>query len=409
MRVLVVGTNRMCHDRLHDQGHELVLLMPRHRARPEDPAGPYRHVVILDDEADVSVWVGVAEVLHADRPFEAVAAFNEHTYRIVRAVSDRLGIPTVVDVELFDRVLDKSTTREILDKHGVPGCRHRVARGRESVLAAIGTVGLPCIVKPVDGEASTGVARIDTPADVDAALRRVGERQIDHGVLVEEFLVGEEFSVEALSVGTRHHILAITKKFSDDRTFVERGHLVPAPVDTAAQEAIRRYVERVLDVLGFHDCPSHTEIVLTADGPRIIETHNRIGGDSIMDLVELATGVDVHELVARQSIGEDVSALLPEPVTAHRGAAVWYADPSGPPTNTLTEIQEVERVRRLPHVHRVDLLKQPGSRQTAVLQSSDRSALVLTVADTADEALRHAQEAVGELRFVYTWTPDGTV
>lgn len=409
MRVLVVGTNRMCHDRLHDQGHELVLLMPRGRARPEDPAGPYRHVVILDDEADVDLWVGVAEVLHETAPFDAVVAFNEHTYRIVQAVSDRLGIPTVVDVELFDRVLDKSKTREILEKHGVPGCRHRLARGSESVLAAIRSVGLPCIVKPVDGEASAGVARIGSPADVDAALLRLGERQIARGVLIEEFLVGEEFSVEAVSVGTRHHVLAITKKFIDDRTFVERGHLVPAPLDAADREAITAYVERVLDVLGFHDCPSHTEIVLTADGPRIIETHNRIGGDSIMDLVELATGVDVHELVARQSIGEDVSALLSEPGAAVRGAAVWYADPSGPPTNTLVEVQEVERVERLPHVHRVALLKQPGSRQTAVLQSSDRSALVLTVADTPDEALRHAQEAVRALRFVYAWTPEAAV
>ncbi|MFD5543270.1 ATP-grasp domain-containing protein [Streptomyces sp. NPDC127079] len=408
MRVLVVGTNRMCHDRLHAQGHELVLLVPRGRASPQDPAGPYRHVVVLDDEADLGLWTGVAQVLHDAAPFDAVAAFNEHTYRIVRAVSDRLGVPTVVDVELFERVLDKSRTREILDKHGVPGCRHRLARGRDSLSAAIRAVGLPCIVKPVDGEASAGVARIDSPADVDAALLRLGEEQVDRGVVVEEFLVGAEFSVEAVSVGTRHHVLAITRKFRDDRTFVERGHLVPAPLDAADREAVTRYVERVLDVLGFHDCPSHTEIVLTDRGPRIIETHNRIGGDAIMDLVELATGVDVHDLVARQSVGEDVSALLPQPVTAHRAAAVWYADPSGPPTNTLVEVQEVERVRRLPSVHRVDLLKQPGSPQTAVLQSGDRSARVLTAADTPAAALHNAQEAVRTLRFVYSWSPPAT-
>ncbi|WP_405009326.1 ATP-grasp domain-containing protein [Kitasatospora sp. NBC_01539] len=408
MRVLVAGTNRMCHDRLHAQGHELVLMVPRGRARPGDPAGPYRHVVILDDDAGPELWADVAAVLHAAAPFGAVAAFNEHTYRVVRAVADRLGVPTVVDTDLFDRVLDKARTREVLDKHGVPGCRHRLARGRESVAAAVRAVGLPCIVKPVDGEASEGVARIAGPGDVEAALLRLGEEQIDRGVLVEEFLTGPEYSVEALSVGTRHHVLAVTEKHSDGRTFVERGHVVPAPLSADDRESVVRYVQSVLDALGFHDCPSHTELVLTADGPRIIETHNRIGGDSIMDLVELATGVDVHELVARQSIGEDVSALLPDPVTAHRAAAVWYADPSGPPTSTLVEVRGVDGVRALPYVHRVELLKQPGARQSAVLRSSDRSALVLATGGTSAEALQRARDAVASLRFVHTGDRHGS-
>ncbi len=402
----MVGTNRMCHERLSDRGHEMVLFIPRGKARPGDHAGPYQHVVVLDDDADPRLWVELAGVLHRAEPFDAVVAYNEHTYPVVGAISTGLGIPTVVDVDLFERVLDKSRMRETLDKHGIPSCRHRLARGREEVLAAIAELGLPCIVKPVDGEASTGVARIDSPADIEAALARVGEETLERRVLVEEFLTGEEFSVEALSTGGRHHVVAITKKFSDARTFVERGHLVPAPLDTADHEAIVSYVERVLDAFEFHDCPSHTEVMLTADGPRIIETHNRIGGDSIMDLVELATGVDMYDLVARQSIGEDVTAALPEHVAAERTAVVWYANPDGPPENVLSEVRNVERVRALAHVARVDLLRHPGSRQTPVRQSSDRSAAVLVTASTPDEALTRAHDAVRTLEFHYVWTPD---
>lgn len=59
-------------------------------------------------------------------------------------------------------------------------------------------------------------------------------------------------------------------------------------------------------------------------------------------------------------------------------------------------------------MRRVDLLKQPGSPQTAVLQSRDRSTRVLTTPDTPAEALRHAQEAVRTLRFVYHWSAPAT-
>jgi biotin carboxylase len=295
--------------------------------------------------------------------------------------------------------------REILDKHGIPSCRYRVASGLEATLAAMAQVGLPCIVKPLDGEASLGVAKVASAADIDAALRRVGADQVHRGVLVEEFMVGAEFSVEAISTATRHHIVAVTEKFKDEQTFVERGHLVPAPVDADTYASIVSYVTQILDVLNVHDCPSHTEVILTADGPRIIETHNRIGGDSIMDLVHLSTGVDMYDLVARQSLGEDVTALLPDEIGHGRFAAIWYADPSGPSTNTLVEVQGVERVAQLPYVQRVEVLKEPGSPQVAVAQSTDRSALVVVVGETPQETVRRGQEAIGMLRFIYAWNP----
>ena len=236
------------------------------------------------------------------------------------------------------------------------------------------------------------------------ALQRVGDDQINRGVLVEEFLVGDEFSVETVSTGSRHHIVAVTRKFTDELTFVERGHLVPAPLDHATHESIVGYVRRVLDVLGFHDCPSHTEIMLTDAGPRLVETHNRMGGDSIMNLVQLATGVDMCDVVARQSLGGNVSALLPQQPDHHQYAAVWFADPSGPSTNTLREVRGVEQVAALPYVRKVKVLKEPGSPQVAVAQSADRSALVVVVGATAQEALDRARAAIRMLEFVYTWT-----
>lgn len=395
----------MCHDRLREHGHELVLFMPRSRAKPGDTAGPYRHVAVLEDHADIGLWVDAACAFHRNLGFGAIAAYNEHTYHIVHAISEALGVPSVVDASLYSRVLDKYRMREILKEHDLPSCRYELARGRESVLSAIQNIGLPCIVKPVDGEASVGVAKIESPIGVTAALERVGDEHIKRGVLVEEFLAGEEFSVEAISIGTAHHIVAVTKKFTDSRTLVELGHVVPAPLSTTARESIVRYVRRVLDVLGFHDCPSHTEVVFTTAGPRLIETHNRIGGDSIMDLAHLVTGLDIYDLVARQSVGQDVTAMLPSQTGCRQSAAIWFADPVGPPTNTLAEVRGVEQVRELPYVRRVELLKEPGSPQTELRQSSDRSARVITVGDTAQEAVRRAQEAVRMLQFYYKWTP----
>ena len=51
---------------------------------------------------------------------------------------------------------------------------------------------------------------------------------------------------------------------------------------------------------------SHTEVIVTAEGPRIVGTHVRLGGDSIPELIQLVSGVDLEELWIRQTLGESV-------------------------------------------------------------------------------------------------------
>jgi biotin carboxylase len=405
VRVLIVGTNRACHLKLFSQGHEAVLLMPRSKATPADLAAPYQHVAFIDDGAAVTQWVELAVAFHRAATFDAVVAYNESTYHVANAVSALLGVPCIIDVELFQRVLDKSLTRRILDEHGIPSCKYVCAAGREAVISAIRHIGMPCIVKPVDGEASRGISKVGDAGGIEIALERLGSEQIERGVMVEEFLVGDEYSVEAISTGSDHHVVAVTKKFKDEQTFVERGHVVPAPIAPEVREAVEKYVMQVLSALEFHDCPSHTELMLTADGPRLIETHNRIGGDRIMDLVHHATGIDMYDLVARQSVGEDVSYALPQSVGKVQYAAIWYADPSLPASHRLVEVRGFDRVRALPYMKTLELLKQPGSRGAIVSHSFDRSCLAIAVGDTDQQAVDRAKGAIHALEFLYAWAP----
>jgi len=404
MRILVTGTNRPCHERLRRDGHDLVLFLPRGSAKPAD-LGAYEQLVLLDDEADAGTWVDIAEACHKGQPFDAVTAYHEQAYPLAVAIADRLGITSLIDLALLDRLRDKAVMRDVLAGHGVPSCRYARARGEAEVRVAVERIGVPCIVKPRDGEGSHGVTKIDTPADIGPALARIGRPALERGVLVEEFLAGEEVSVEAISGAHRHHILAVTKKYKDDQTFIEQGHLVPAPLDDAVRADIERYVDGALTALGVHDCPSHTEVMLTQQGPRIIETHSRVGGDRIVELVHLATGADLYDLVARQSIGQDIAPLLAAygDGDRHRSAAVWYAAPSGPPTHRLYQVGGVEQARALPGVDRVEILRAEGSRAGEVRESADRSALAIAVADAPGEALARAREAVRMLRFRYVW------
>ncbi len=406
MRVLVLGTNRPCHDSLLEQGHEVVLLIQRGKALAEDLSKGYAHIALLHDDAPDAAWHDVAAALHRHGPFDAVAAFNDRSQALAHGIALKLDVPTAIDLELLNLVTDKSQMRAALDKHGIPSCRHAFATGADRARAAIGEIGFPCIIKPVDGEASIGVAKVSQAGDVDEALAWVGEASLERGVIIEEFLVGEEYSVEAITARGTHHILAITKKYKDARNFVEVGHQVPAPLEAQASAEIERYVKRILSAFGYRDCPSHTELMLTASGPRIIETHTRVGGDRIVDLVRHATGVDLYGLVAKQSLGFDVTADVPTEVTCLQSAAVWYANPSVAEDLLLDDIRGADNVRKQAHIKTLDLLKKPGSRGARVRHSFDRSALAIAVGHTPAEAVDRAKDAIRRLHFIYRGRSD---
>lgn len=403
MRILIVGTVRACYGKIHADGHQTVLFMSRDRAIPEDLTKIHDALLVLEKDAPLEMWADIASAMHQNQAFDAIVCYTDIYQNIAYAIANKIGVRCVMEKDVLDRTANKHLMRQALDKADVPHCRYQFARGKDAVIAAVEKIGLPCILKPVAGQASLGVVKLNNMAELEEALAWVGEAEIEHGVMVEEFLVGEEFSVEAISEAGKHYVIAITKKYKDINTFVEIGHLVPAPIDATKQAAIEAYVIKLLTALGFQDSPSHTELILTAAGPRVVETHTRLGGDRIIDLVTFATGVDLYELVVKQSVGESIAARIPEKIQCSQSSAIWYADPSTSNDQYLEAIGGVEDALSDPNVKIIELLKKEGTQGGPVKHSHNRTALAISVGSNAEEALRNSQEAIKKLQIRYQW------
>ena len=110
--------------------------------------------------------------------------------------------------------------------------------------------------------------------------------------LVEEFAVGQEYSIECISYEGVHYFLAMTKKFTTGAPgFIETGHIEPAPVSENIQEQVKKVVFHALDSLEIRNGASHTELKVASSGRiALIEIGGRMGGDCIgSSLVEVST------------------------------------------------------------------------------------------------------------------------
>lgn len=165
----------------------------------------------------------------------------------------------------------------------------------------------PLIVKPLDRSGSRGITKIYDASELEQAIAYAKSVGFDKRVLVEEFVEGDEYSVESISYQGWHHVLTITKKFTTGAPhFIETGHMEPAGLSAHMEEQVFAMVVHALDTLQIKNGASHTEFKITPDGTlKIIEIGGRMGGDFIgSNLVQLSMGVDFVENVIRVAMGK---------------------------------------------------------------------------------------------------------
>lgn len=199
---------------------------------------------------------------------------------------------------------NKHKMRQCFDKNGDPSPKSiQVETGRDLKKEEL---AYPVIVKPVDRSGSRGITKVEEEQDLEAAIKRAKEQSFQKYALVEEYVTGQEYSVEYLSWEGEHTFLSLTEKYTTGAPhFIETAHMEPAVVDTPMLEKIKNVVSRALTGLGILYGASHSEIKVSRTGSvKIIEIGGRMGGDCIgSSLVELSTGFDFVNAVIDVSLG----------------------------------------------------------------------------------------------------------
>ena len=137
------------------------------------------------------------------------------------------------------------------------------------------------------------------------------------------------------------------------------------------------------------------EIMLTEDGPKVIEMAARLGGDFITSkLVPLSTGIDFVEGTVATALG------LPFDFTPrlHRGSAIRFITAGR--AGSLRTIDVPESVHEAEGVEEVEIYLSPGDSIETPHSSNDRIGHVVCKGFDADEAARQAERALSEIQVV---------
>lgn len=325
------------------------------------------------------------------KPDAVMTLASDMPIRTVAAIGEKCNLRTI-SFETALNATDKGKMRIKLKEMNVPVPNFYIVSSMEQYLQVIKHFMGKFIVKPADSSGSRGIVLVDGSNNVNEAYWYAKKHSRSGEVLVEEYMVGPEVSVEALTINGKTDVIAITDKLTTGVPhFVEMGHSIPSHLPTKVQKEIKNLALAAIEAIGIDFGPTHTEIIVTQEGPKIVELGARLGGDNITThLVPLATGVDMVECSLRLALGEDVKV----PQIQLKGAAIRYLKTEA---GILKSVNYPSSLKKKNGVKEITLTKNLGDKISKIGSSNDRIGYVITKGNSSKEAIALCEEVINSM------------
>jgi phosphoribosylamine--glycine ligase len=298
----------------------------------------------------------------------------------------------------------KGFTKDLCRANGIPTADYVRVESAEDARGALGKFGIPVVIKADGLAAGKGVTVAMTRDEADDAIASAdGE-----ALVIEEFLEGEEASLFALVDGETAVPLASAqdhKRVGEGDTGPNTGGMgayAPAPVLTSelqerAMEEIVRPTARALTAAGTpFNGVLYAGLMLTADGPKLIEYNVRFGDPECEAIMPLIEG-DFAELLHAVATGRLADIPPPELSPQHAMTVVVAARgyPGAPAAGgAIRAIEAAELVDGVTVFHAGTTLA-----DGALVAKGGRVLAVTAVADTFANARARAYRAVDQIDF----------
>ncbi len=265
----------------------------------------------------IAGFVRVSDALHADpltqgirelapalgNRVDSILGILEQLQVPLAEARKRLGVPGT-DPAAAHNMRDKARMKTVLAAHGLPCARHALVEEAAHALRAAEDIGFPMVVKPPDGAGSAGTARLEDLAQLRGWLDR-HPPQPGRPLLMEEFVLGREFSFDTASLNGRHLFHSVSSYEPGplevlENPWIQWTVLLPRDVSGPEFAPIHRAGPAALDALGMRTGMTHMEWFRRPDGSiAISEVAARPPGAQFTSLIGYAHDIDFYRVWAR--------------------------------------------------------------------------------------------------------------
>lgn len=330
-------------------------------------------------KADLFVAVSTADVERL------VQVAQEHNVSAVLSVQSDLGMLTAskiakklelkgIPMNVAELFTNKLKMRDFLKEKNYLYPEYRHCFSKEDIDLFAKKAGFPFIMKPLDSQGSRGVNIITSQSEFEKIEESLSFNREEEGVIVEEFLGKEEYTVEGIVVEGKHYTLAVSKKSHYENLNCVSNELYYS-WDAEYENLIKMH-NGLIEKTGLPFGITHSEYIKTNKGFVLVEFAARGGGSMIAShIVPAVSGCDVEEIYIKQILGEKVQI----PALTKKFAVLKFLSFQ---EKKIKKIQGLEDIKKMENVICIHLNYAEGESVKAVENDTNRHGFYIAWADT---------------------------
>lgn len=319
----------------------------------------------------------------------------------VALVAEKLKLPSIT-VDSAKIVSNKALMKKCFEENDIPTPKYQVLYTKDEFSKKIQTMRFPLILKPSDGRGSRGVLYLDSSTDLSWAWEHSLKNSENKILILEEYIDGDQLSVEGIFYREKYCGIAFADRNYNNLKFtkpfvVEDGGAMPSKHEGKILNQISQIIANAANSVGIKWGTVKGDIVLSQNGPIIIELAARLSGNYLSTHdIPMTYGVDIVSAMIKTALGFEIneSELLPK----HRrylGTRYFFPSPG-----KIKQIEGIQKVKSFEYVKRLEIYRQIGDIQPIIDNHSARAGTITCEGSTYEQAVERVNNAANFVKFV---------
>lgn len=255
---------------------------------------------VLDKEKNL-------EIARKYKPDAVISDQSDIAVPTVAYLNEQLGLKGI-GTELANLFTDKSLQRDYCRKHDIAIPDFKLCQtpeDAEEMLLKYGKI----IIKPIDSQSSRGVFTVENMEQLrEKYAETISWSNRKKAFLAEEYIDGDEFTIDGLVINGRHYPLCISvKEMYPQNHNISRMQSYSYLSDKHDYDLLRRSNRELIEKTGLPMGFTHSEYKAHNGKYYLIEAGARGGGSNLSaKIVPFMSGINNYEYLIKEALGESV-------------------------------------------------------------------------------------------------------
>ena len=253
---------------------------------------------------------------------------------------------------------------------------------------------LPFIIKSPSSTGSKDVYKINTYKEYTTCYQQLKRSYPHEPVLIEEFLDGPQFLVEAVVFQNEVNIIAIIEQeITYNKRFIVTGYNLIVNPSGILLDSLTEAVKEIITCHGLESGPCHLEMRYVKSQWKLVEVNPRISGAGMNKMIEVGLGINLVEETLKFALGEDAN-FKPKHI---QNVFAQYITVST--TGVLERVTGRHKALNSKGVMEVYIKPKKGSLLSEPTSMGHRYAYVIATGEDEESAMNNAKYAASQIKF----------